>query len=412
MVMGKTQEQGLVSALTGLRAIAAYFVVLFHYGSSFANSIGVPRPIGKILSNGYLGVSFFFVLSGFILAYNYRSPLTTWSAKKAFFLARFARIYPVYIVALLASFFIGGRFVESVSMGAIPQFMLLQSWIPYTASIQYWNTPGWTLSAEALFYVCFPLAIALAVGSSDKRLGVVACLLAGIMLIAQTPGYGFERSPPAGLGWVPLPLLRLPEFLFGVSLGVLCSRGRLQILGRTPALPAITLAAFGCLAVVPNATVPGPFGVLMGFLIASVFWSAKSRIRRLLSTKLFVLLGGASYSLYLLQVPAHDLFTSVFDGRAKLTMIAYYPIVTLLAILTFVLVEEPAREMIRHFFGMRSSAGAEIMHRIAIAGSDVDRPKIGAQPTGGAPEAGPLPSLPDQKQFSASRESLQRPPAG
>jgi peptidoglycan/LPS O-acetylase OafA/YrhL len=45
-------------------------VVLFHCGSNFANSVGVPYPIGKILGNGYLGVSFFFVLFGFILAYN------------------------------------------------------------------------------------------------------------------------------------------------------------------------------------------------------------------------------------------------------------------------------------------------------------------------------------------------------
>jgi peptidoglycan/LPS O-acetylase OafA/YrhL len=44
MVMDKAQERQLVSALTGLRAIAAYFVVVFHYGSSFANSVGVPRP--------------------------------------------------------------------------------------------------------------------------------------------------------------------------------------------------------------------------------------------------------------------------------------------------------------------------------------------------------------------------------
>lgn len=290
--MEKTQEQRLLSALTGLRAIAAYFVLLFHYGSSFANSIGVPRPIGKILSNGYLGVSFFFVLSGFILAYNYRRPLTTWSAKKAFFLARLARVYPVYLVALLASYFVGSRYVESVSIGAMPQFLLLQSWSPYTASIQYWNGPGWTLSVEALFYVSFPLAIALAASTSDKRLGGAACLLASAIVIAQTPAYGFERSAPAGLGWVPLPLLRLPEFLLGVSLGVLCTRGRLQILGRAPVLPAITLAAFGCLALVPNTTVPGPFGVLMGLLIASVFWSAESRIRRLLSTQLAVLLGG------------------------------------------------------------------------------------------------------------------------
>jgi peptidoglycan/LPS O-acetylase OafA/YrhL len=171
MVMDKTRERGLVSALTGLRVIAAYFVVLYHYGSSFANSVGVPHPIGKILSNGYLGVSFFFVLSGFILAYTYRNPLTTWSAKKAFFLARLARIYPVYIVALLASFFIGSQYVEPISIGAIPQFALLQSWVPYSASVQYWNTPGWTLSVEALFYVSFPLVIALAASASDKKAG-------------------------------------------------------------------------------------------------------------------------------------------------------------------------------------------------------------------------------------------------
>lgn len=364
--MDKPKERGLVSALTGLRAIAAYSVVLFHYGSSFVNSVGVPYPIGKILSNGYLGVSFFFVLSGFILAYSYRNPLTTWSTKKAFFLARFARIYPVYIVALLASFFIGSRYVGSVSVGAIPQFVLLQCWVPYTASIQNWNTPGWTLSVEALFYVTFPLAIALAAGATDKRLSVAASLFASIMLLAQTPGYQFDPLAPAWLGWVSLPLLRLPEFLFGVSLGVLCTRGRLQVLGRAPALPAITFAAVVCLAVLPNASVPGPFGVLMGLLIASVFWSTESRMRRLLSTKLFVLLGGASYALYLLHEPAHDLFTSVFDGSSKLTLVAYYPMVTLLAIATFTLVEEPAREMIRHFFGMRSSTGAEIMHRIAI----------------------------------------------
>jgi peptidoglycan/LPS O-acetylase OafA/YrhL len=232
-------------------------------------------------------------------------------------------------------------------------------------------------------------------------------------VIAQTPAYGFERSAPAGLGWVPLPLLRLPEFLLGVSLGVLCTRGRLLILGRAPVLPAIIFAALGCLAVVPNATVPGPFGVLMGLLIASVFWSAGSRIRRLLSTRLVVLLGGASYSLYLLQEPAHDLFTSVFDGGTKLTLIGYYPMVTLLAIVTFILVEEPAREMIRHFFGMRSSAGAKIIDRIAIAGSEVDGLEIDAQPTGGAPQAGGAAVVAhhDQERFGASRESPHGPPA-
>jgi peptidoglycan/LPS O-acetylase OafA/YrhL len=407
--MDKTRE--LVSALTGLRAIAAYFVVLFHYGSGFANSVGVPYPIGKILSNGYLGVSFFFVLSGFILAYNYRNPLTTWSAKKAFFLARLARIYPVCIVALLASFLVGSRYIDSVSMGTIPQFVLLQSWVPYTASIQYWNTPGWTLSVEALFYVSFPLVIALASSASDKKLVVAACLLASIMVIVQTPGCQFERLAPAGLAWVPLPLLRFPEFLLGVALGVLCTRGRLKSLGRAAALPAITVAAFACLAVLPNASVPGPFAVLMGLLIVSVFWSTESRIRHLLSTKLFILLGGASYSLYLLQEPAHDLFMSVFGDHNKLIGIAFYPMVTLLAIATFVLVEEPARELIRYFFGMRRSAGADIIHRVATPA--VDRFELASQPGSSAPQTtgAAVVSHLDQQQLGSSPESPHGPAA-
>jgi peptidoglycan/LPS O-acetylase OafA/YrhL len=78
----------------------------------------------------------------------------------------------VYLVALLASYFVGSGYVESVPIGAIP----LQSWIPSTASIQYWNAPGWTLSVEALFYVSFRLAIAPAASASDKKLGGAAAV--------------------------------------------------------------------------------------------------------------------------------------------------------------------------------------------------------------------------------------------
>jgi len=114
-----------------------------------------------------------------ILACNYRRSLATWSARKAFLLARLARIYPVYLVALLASYFVGSRYVESVSIGAIPQFLLLQSWIPYTASIVCERAGMDPLGRRArlcqLFYVSFPLAIALAASASDRKLGGAAC---------------------------------------------------------------------------------------------------------------------------------------------------------------------------------------------------------------------------------------------
>jgi hypothetical protein len=145
---GQDKEWGLVSALTGLRAIAANFVVLFHYGSSFANSVGVPYSIGKSLSNGYLGVSFFFVLSGFILAYSYRNRLTTWSAKKAFFLARL-RVSSPGVHCGASGKLPDSKPIRGVSVdGAVLQFVLLPSWVPYTA--KYWNTPGWTLSVVLL----------------------------------------------------------------------------------------------------------------------------------------------------------------------------------------------------------------------------------------------------------------------
>jgi peptidoglycan/LPS O-acetylase OafA/YrhL len=86
--------------LTGLRFFAALYVVLFHQETTFAAGHHFSKPLLTFLGHGYLAVSLFFVLSGFVLTYNYAD---RWSETRfsKFLLSRFARIYPVYALTLL-----------------------------------------------------------------------------------------------------------------------------------------------------------------------------------------------------------------------------------------------------------------------------------------------------------------------
>ena len=89
------QKPAPLAALTGLRFFLAIWVVLFHFARFPA--AGFPVPVKNILSSGFLGVDVFFLLSGFLMAYNYldgAGALVT--TNRHFWAARFARIYPVY----------------------------------------------------------------------------------------------------------------------------------------------------------------------------------------------------------------------------------------------------------------------------------------------------------------------------
>ena len=123
-----------------------------------------PRPLPSLFNSGYLAVGLFFVLSGFVLAYNY--PLgESWSSgyRQRFAVARFARIYPAYCIGLLLSApWVALSLAGNISVIRMCKALitagltwtLLQAWIPQTAMA--WNGPGWSLSVESAFYCCFP----------------------------------------------------------------------------------------------------------------------------------------------------------------------------------------------------------------------------------------------------------------
>lgn len=158
-------------ALTGIRTLLAVAILLFHFTPA---GLG---PFYAIIDNGYVFVSFFFLISGYILAYNYLDRPERLRLSD-FWVARLSRLYPVYIFALII-FWEMLRLEHQVRStsdfweGAILSPLLMQGWFPTLAT--FWNTVAWTLSCEMALYAIFP--ILMRVRWPEKPLTLIALLL-------------------------------------------------------------------------------------------------------------------------------------------------------------------------------------------------------------------------------------------
>ena len=143
-------ERKKLDALTGIRFFAAFHVLAFHcWPWRDYRGIGA-----QAAGSGFIGVSLFFVLSGFIFGYNYFGREVV---PKRFFRDRFARVYPVYALALLVAL---PAFLRSFGTANLPVYVLTratltQAWFP--TIVLEWDTPAWSLAVEAFFYLLFPL---------------------------------------------------------------------------------------------------------------------------------------------------------------------------------------------------------------------------------------------------------------
>lgn len=314
-------------------------VVFHHSGASrLRDSSPYLRPIANLLTNGQIGVSFFFVLSGFILQHVYRGKLDEPFAMRRYGWARVARVYPVYLLALSLT----ALFVADASWRALPQLVLLQCWAPsQVLAVDNWNFPAWTLSAEFFFYLLFPF-VSMAVGRwGAPTMSVSIAALALFMLTLQTPAASIGTfMPMSWMFWVPLPLLRLPEFLFGVLLGELSGRGLGKGWRVPPGLLAAIMVTVLCASTLP--VVAPIVTILAGALVFRVAQDDGGLLTRALTCRLPVLLGGASYSIYLLATPVRLAFREL--GVASLASMLCFPVVLIGAgVFVFHVVEEPCR---------------------------------------------------------------------
>jgi peptidoglycan/LPS O-acetylase OafA/YrhL len=339
-----------IDALTSLRFFAALYVLLFHSGSTWLARTGsIPAFVVNFLRNGYLGVSFFFTLSGFILAYVYEGSSMRGSDVARFARARFARVYPVFLLSLLLMI----PFVEPGTWATdIWQFLMLQSWaptaLPVHATIANWNMQAWTLSAELFFYAMFPLVL---VGT--RRLSsrsIVLCIIGACVLMAglRLPELRGGKSVVfEWMYWIPLPVLRTPEFLYGVLLGTLFVRGEIR---RSPVgLFVVFVSLIVSLCASASLWVASVAGVLFGPMIALTPGGLSSGIiSRCLTSRWLVLLGQASYGVYILQLPVRFIIREYFEPFAPLiARLSYMPVLIVISIFVLRYYEEPVRELIR-----------------------------------------------------------------
>jgi peptidoglycan/LPS O-acetylase OafA/YrhL len=167
-----------LTALTGLRTLLALSIVFFHFTPPHL------EMLSPVFDNGFVFVGFFFLLSGFILSYNYAERPTP-LIKRDFWIARFSRLYPVYLVALAFSLQMlqsewTARSRSEFFQGLLLTPLLLQGWLPNLAT--FWNTVAWTLSCEVMLYFAFPWIIRIPLPERPSRL--IALLLT---LWSRTP---------------------------------------------------------------------------------------------------------------------------------------------------------------------------------------------------------------------------------
>jgi peptidoglycan/LPS O-acetylase OafA/YrhL len=361
-----------IDALTSVRFFAAAYVAVFHWAKPHS-SASWPTPLRNVALTGYIGVSLFFVLSGFILSYNYapdeRRPRLD---KRGFWAARFARIYPGYLLGLLIAlpFFLedahkAGRLTAGhVGRTGAAVTTLTQAWFPPT--VCRWNCPGWTLSDEAFFYALFPFILAPLLLWSSRRLVVLAAVVWLLSLAA--PAYVAAGFPGSGNRNLDLfvgtgPILRLPEFVVGMAAGVIFLQ-RSASSGYRPSERAIGAAGvaatvlLGVILVVssqiPEILLRTSLATPLFAIIVFALAVSAGRVGRAMSWGVLVLLGEASYALYILHQPllsyldhAQRVLPGPDHADSPFFLLAYLAFAVACSILVLVAFERPARKALR-----------------------------------------------------------------
>lgn len=315
-----------IEALTGLRFLAAMMVFCFHFDKSLKTNFFF-GPMGGI------AVSFFFVLSGFILTYVYRDRLK-WGGLKRFYFTRWARIWPLHAVCLWVAieYVKYAPPVEYPNLRLACHWLLLQSWVPRLDWLLSYNGVAWSISTEMFFYLMFPLFL---LGGLKHFLwkycvtiGLTALALFGLTQIAANPEWASTINTHCVSHFNPA--MRLFEFVSGMAVAYVFMSKRaagislLQI-GRWPLavqttveIVALLLAGFSYyllnwLGYYDWASQRLGLGREVSYwlvycggmpvhaLCIYVFAQSNGLLGRFLSTRVMIFLGEISFALYMVH---------------------------------------------------------------------------------------------------------------
>lgn len=312
------------------RFIAALCVVIYHFGQDlYPFNLYV---IGNIFKYGSEAVNYFFILSGFIMIIAYYDSTEKGAAinKKRYWINRFARIYPVYLLALLfvALYYItiDRNLFSSFAIRFPLEVFVLQSWLGKSSL----NFPAWSLSVELLFYIMFPFLLKWFSSKTNLSLILIATILYIInqftyITILNKIGQDVKIKTMINIS----PVFHIATFVIGIILGILYKRNyqlfnsnriKTKILSYLMALSLfVTILISLDFEKYHNNGLLTP--VYFFFLLA---FCIESPVSKLFSTKLFVYLGDISYSIYILQYPVWLYINYIFHDIGYSRVLIFY----------------------------------------------------------------------------------------
>jgi peptidoglycan/LPS O-acetylase OafA/YrhL len=361
------RDRSKFNALTGLRFLAALAVVVHHsVGRLLSTDTFAPWQLGG------LAVSFFFVLSGFILTYSYPELPTSAEVRK-FLWARFARVWPIHFLSLILSIVLISDILLVGKAPFIANLMAVHAWVPRGDYFFSFNAVSWSISVELGFYLIFPLLIRDLKATVALKLGL-SLLLAGAVIaicaILDPHPFDMQHVGLSSTGLIYInPAARLFEFVLGMSAAALWQTHRKHIeRGNVIAWTAIEGASITAL-ILYFGYARGPIYRLIAsevspylaqwlfivdmapFFALLIVVSALGAgwIGRALGSTPMVLLGEISYSIYMLHyitiifITRHGLISWVPD---QLQFLVVAVLIVLMSTISYTLVESPARRTI------------------------------------------------------------------
>ena len=360
----ETRKPAPLKALTGLRCFAAINIVLFHFSN--------PKWFGflaPVVNAGFISVSYFILLSGFVLAYNYAERARNGELdRKRFWEARFTRIYPIYFLSLLLSLnLLSGEYQTHTKAmfwtGVVLTPLLLQGFVPAIAT--FLNTPAWTMSAEAAYYVIFPWV---AKWKRPQRMAPHLMKMAGVWALGMVPGALYIAFNPDGIArpdrwsygpWLSAlkytPYSHVFGFVFGVMLADLD-----RMIERTARLRLwLGIFGFGGIFALLSLGSLMPYPIMHDGLLMPLFGcivlglAGENPLARALGVRPLVFVGEASYCLYLLHFNLWNLIhgSHVLEATGLIRFDPWISYVLLIALSIFALyfIEKPAQRKLREW---------------------------------------------------------------
>lgn len=329
---GEQAELGRLPSLTGMRFIAAFIVFGFHISAA-----GLWPYLDVPFRQGATGVSFFFILSGFVLTWSAKpgtAPATVWRR-------RAAKIFPNHVATWLVVLVAAAAVTPAT---ALANLSLLQAWVPRESVYFSLNTPAWSLSCELAFYLAFPLLI--------KWRMRKPWLIASAMVIAilTVPIIALSMPGPIEYWFVfVFPPVRALEFVLGMAMARVVQQKKWIGLGLWPASALFVVAYVG------SWYLPASFPYVAGTVIPLALLIPAAAVADLTGkrspwrSRPMVWLGTVSFAFYMVHQIVIRVSEKFLDVHAfpLLAALGMFAVSMLAAWLLYRLVEVPAERFIK-----------------------------------------------------------------